>query len=85
MTGGYTYIVRCADGTLYTGWAKDVFSRVEVHNSGKGAKYTKTRRPVALVWYRQYDTEQEARSMECRIKKWTRRKKEEWIQQNGGN
>ena len=44
----YTYIVKCADGTLYTGWTNDLEKRMKAHNSGKGAKYTKTRRPVKL-------------------------------------
>lgn len=46
MDENYTYIVRCADGTLYTGWTNDLKKRIKAHNSGKGAKYTKTRRPV---------------------------------------
>ena len=45
MDENYTYIVRCADGTLYTGWTNDLKKRIKAHNSGKGAKYTKTRRP----------------------------------------
>ena len=44
MDENYTYIVRCADGTLYTGWTNDLKKRIKAHNSGKGAKYTKTRR-----------------------------------------
>ena len=47
----YTYIVKCADSTLYTGWTNDLDKRIKAHNSGKGAKYTKTRRPVKLVYY----------------------------------
>ena len=46
MDENYTYIVRCADGTLYTGWTNDLKKRIKAHNAGKGAKYTKTRRPV---------------------------------------
>ena len=49
MDENYTYIVRCADGTLYTGWTNDLKKRIKAHNSGKGAKYTKTRRPVELA------------------------------------
>ena len=44
----YTYIIKCADSTLYTGWTNDLDKRIKAHNSGKGAKYTKTRRPVKL-------------------------------------
>ena len=45
----YTYMLKCSDGTLYTGWTNDLKKRVEAHNSGKGAKYTKARRPVELA------------------------------------
>ena len=51
MDENYTYIVRCADGTLYTGWTNDLKKRIKAHNAGKGAKYTKTRRPVELVYF----------------------------------
>jgi len=71
----YTYILRCSDGTLYTGWTNDLVKRVEAHNSGKGAKYTKTRRPVELVYYEIYDTKEEAMSREYHIKKLSRSEK----------
>ena len=74
--GYYTYMVRCADGTLYTGWTTDVVHRVTVHNSGHGAKYTRTRRPVELVWYEAFATKHEAMSWEYTIKQWPRAKKE---------
>ena len=48
--GNYTYIVKCSDETLYTGWTNNLKKRLEAHNSGKGAKYTKNRRPVELVY-----------------------------------
>ena len=47
----YTYLLECSDGTLYCGWTNDLEKRVNAHNSGRGAKYTKPRRPVRLVWY----------------------------------
>ena len=47
----YTYIVECADGTLYCGWTNDLDKRIADHNAGKGAKYTKPRLPVKLVYY----------------------------------
>ena len=50
----YTYIVKCKDGTLYTGWTNDIEKRIEAHNAGKGAKYTKTRRPVELVYLEEF-------------------------------
>ena len=52
----YTYIIKCADSTLYTGWTNDLDKRIKAHNSGKGAKYTKTRRPVKLVYYEEHET-----------------------------
>lgn len=50
MSDWTVYMLRCADGSLYTGIAKDVGARVVTHNSGRGAKYTKVRRPVTMVW-----------------------------------
>ena len=72
----YTYMVRCADGTLYTGWTNCLEKRLKAHNSGKnGAKYTKTKRPVTLVYYEGYATKEEAMSREYAIKQLTRAKK----------
>ena len=53
----YTYILLCKDGTLYTGWTNDLKKRIKAHNMGKGAKYTKARRPVKLVYYEEYQTQ----------------------------
>ena len=75
----YTYIVKCADGTLYTGWTNDLEKRMKAHNSGKGAKYTKTRRPVKLVYYEAPDTKNEAMSREYAIKQLTRKAKDALI------
>ena len=61
MDENYTYIVRCADGTLYTGWTNDLKKRIKAHNSGKGAKYTKTRRPVELVYFEHFATKEESK------------------------
>lgn len=73
----YTYMVRCSDGSLYTGSAADsAEARTAVHNAGRGAKYTRSRRPVKLVWYRAWDTAHDARSMEARIKHWKKEDKE---------
>lgn len=71
----YTYIVRCSDGTLYCGYSTNPEKRVEVHNSGKGAKYTRSRIPVELVYKEEFETKQEALRRECAIKKLTRSKK----------
>ena len=68
----YTYIVKCADSTLYTGWTNDLDKRIKAHNSGKGAKYTKTRRPVKLVYYEEHETKNEAMSREYAIKHLTK-------------
>lgn len=75
----YTYMVQCADGTLYTGWTNDIEKRMESHNNGTGAKYTRSRTPVELVYLEESATKQEAMSREFHIKKLTRRKKEELI------
>nr|WP_288906739.1 GIY-YIG nuclease family protein [uncultured Megasphaera sp.] len=73
----YTYMVRCADDTLYTGWALDPVKRVAAHNSGCGAKYTRSRRPVRLVWREAFSTQHEAMHREWEIKQWPRFRKEE--------
>lgn len=77
----YTYIVRCSDGTLYTGWTNDLKKRIKDHNEGRGAKYTRSRRPVELAYYEEFDTKEEAMSREWAIKHMTRQKKEETIRQ----
>ena len=58
----YTYILKCKDGSLYTGWTNDLEQRVAAHNTGKGAKYTRGRGPVQLVYLEEFDTKQEAMS-----------------------
>ena len=73
--GNYTYIVKCSDETLYTGWTNNLKKRLEAHNSGKGAKYTKNRRPVELVYFEEYDTKQEPMKREYAIKQLSRQKK----------
>ena len=75
----YTYMVRCRDNSLYTGWAADVEQRVKTHNSGKGAKYTRSRLPVTLVYYETYPTKQEAMRREWEIKQLTREEKKRLI------
>ena len=76
----YTYIVECADGTLYTGWTTNVQKRVKAHNEEKsGAKYTKAKRPVKLVYYEGYETKEEAMRREYAIKLLTRKQKLELI------
>ena len=62
----YVYLLRCADGSLYCGWTTDLAVRVETHNRGKGAKYTRSRLPVKLVWWEAYEDRHAALSRECR-------------------
>ena len=69
----YTYLVRCADGSLYCGWTNRLEERVRAHNEGKGAKYTKSRRPVELVYYEAFATKEEAMRREAAIKQMTRK------------
>ena len=75
----YVYILRCAEGRLYTGWTNDLKKRVKTHNAGKGAKYTKTRLPVELVYYEEYEEKGEALSRELSIKKLKKTAKEKLI------
>ena len=75
----YTYIVECADGSLYCGWTNDLDKRIKDHNAGKGAKYTKTRLPVKLMYFEEFDTKEEAMSREWHIKQLRREKKMELI------
>ena len=76
----YTYMVQCADGTLYTGWTNCLEKRLKAHNGGRnGAKYTKTKRPVSLVYYEGFITKEEAMQREYQIKQLTRERKLELI------
>ena len=75
----YTYILRCRDGTLYTGWTNDIEKRVKAHNEGKGAKYTKARLPVKLVYSEAFETKTEAMKREYAIKRMRREAKEKLI------
>ena len=63
----YTYLVRCADGTLYCGWTNHLEERIKAHNAGKGAKYTKGRRPVELVYYETFATKVKRLNREGKI------------------
>ncbi len=75
----FVYIVLCRDNTLYTGWTTDINRRLKAHNSGKGAKYTRARRPVRLVHLEAYPTKSEALRRERAIKRLTAAKKRELI------
>jgi putative endonuclease len=71
----YCYIVECADGTYYTGWTVDPQNRVSVHNKGRGARYTRTRGPVKLVYVEELPDQKSAMKREIAIKKMKREKK----------
>ena len=71
----YTYIVRCKDDTLYCGWTNNLEKRMASHNAGTGAKYTRNRHPVELVYYEAFETKEEAMSREYAIKRLTRQEK----------
>lgn len=80
----YTYILECSDNSLYTGWTTDIDKRLECHNSGKGAKYTRGRRPVVVKYFETFDTRSEAMKRECEIKKLSREKKLKLISEGSG-
>ena len=73
----FTYIVECNDGSYYTGWTLDLEKRVEKHNAGKGAKYTRSHRPVRLVYHEHFDKAHQAQTRERQIKKLSHKEKEE--------
>jgi putative endonuclease len=75
----FVYIVRCRDGSLYTGYTRDPEARTLAHNAGKGAKYTAGRRPVTLVYVKGYRTKGRALAREYAIKQLTRRDKDELL------
>ena len=79
MTRCFCYIVECADGTYYTGWAVDPEKRLKVHNAGRGAKYTKMRLPVKLVYVEEQPDRVTAMKRERAIKKMTREGKRKLI------
>jgi len=71
----YTYIVQCADGTLYTGWSANLEKRLVAHNAGTGAKYTRNRLPVTLVYFEYQENRSAAQKREASIKKLRRQQK----------
>ena len=75
MLLNYTYILECKDGTYYTGWTNNLEKRLKDHNDGKGAKYTKARRPVTLIYYEEFEAKEDAMRREYAIKQMTRSEK----------
>ena len=73
------YLLRCGDGTLYCGWTTDMDARLKAHNAGTGAKYTRSRRPVELVYTEEYEDRHEALSREWHIKRMSRAQKEQLL------
>lgn len=73
----YTYMLKCKDGTYYIGYTNDLEKRIKAHNEGKGAKYTKGRGPVELIYYEEYEEKTIAMRREWEMKKLTRTQKEE--------
>lgn len=71
----YVYMLECSDGSLYTGWTNNLEKRIAAHNNGKGAKYTRVRLPVKLVYYEEYEDKIEAMKREYAIKRLTRKEK----------
>ena len=76
----FAYILRCADGTLYSGWTDDTERRLKAHNSGSASKYTRSRRPVEMVYIERFDTKSEAMKREAALKKLSREQKLELIE-----
>ena len=73
--GNFTYILPCGDGSLYCGWTNDLEKRLAAHNAGTASKYTRSRRPVELIYFEEFGTKQEAMSREYQIKHLTRQEK----------
>jgi len=79
MKRWHVYILRCGDGSLYTGISTDVINRVAKHNAGKGAAYTRSHLPVTLVWSKPSKTPTAARKREAKIKSWSKQEKEDFL------
>lgn len=77
----YVYILECSDGTLYTGWTTHLEERIQMHNSGKGAKYTRSRLPARLIYFETFTDKSQALRREIEIKGLTRSQKEQLIKQ----
>ena len=84
VMANFVYILRCADGTFYTGWTNNLSRRVLAHNNGKGCRYTKPRLPVELVYYEEYGDKRQAQRREYAIKQLSREEKERLIENREG-
>ncbi|MEH7416752.1 GIY-YIG nuclease family protein [Neobacillus drentensis] len=81
--GHYFYVLTCRDGSLYGGYTNDLYRRIEQHNEGKGAKYTRGRGPVRLTYYQVFASKGEALRAEYQFKQLTRKKKLEYLLRAG--
>ena len=71
----YVYMLRCRDGSLYTGWTNDLEKRLKAHNSGSASKYTRTRLPAEMVYFEEWESKEAAMSREWHIKRLSREEK----------
>lgn len=81
----YVYILECCDGTYYTGWTNHLEQRIRTHNAGKGARYTRSRLPVQLVYYEELETKSCAMKREYEIKQLSRSEKQHLIELQKSN
>ena len=79
----YTYILRCGDGSFYTGWTNDLPKRLKTHSAGKGGKYTRSRLPVKLVYAEEHVERTDAMRREVQIKRLSRKRKQELLDSAG--
>lgn len=79
----FTYMLECSDGTFYTGWTVDLITRLKAHNKGIGAKYTRCRLPVKIVYWEEQPNRSEAQKREAIIRKLSRKQKETLIEAHG--
>lgn len=78
----FVYLVLCADGSIYTGWTHDVARRFDTHEKGHGARYTRARRPLRLIYRERLASRRDAMQRECEIKRWPRARKLKLAQSN---
>lgn len=81
----YVYILKCGDGSFYCGYTNDVEKRFEKHKSGMGAKYTRARLPLEIVYVEEFETKSDALKRECEIKKMKRQQKEKLVEAYSSN
>jgi len=77
----YFYLAKCSDDSLYAGTCIDLRAREKLHNEGKGAKYTRCRRPIKIIYHEEFSSLSEARKREAEVKKWDREKKKQLTQE----